>query len=350
MGAVFAMFSGWYFWIPKMLGLNYNILLSKVQFWILFIGVKKKGSISGISKRWYSESSSRGSPFNPLSGQAYGPVPRPKGGEFVIFFFNIKEEKKDIYKVLRNKSGVYMLINNKTKDFYIGSSLNLTKRMVSYYYYTNSDKLSQRAFALIRAMKKYGLENFSLGILEFCKKDSKICLDLEQKALDKYKPNYNVLKVAGNSFGFKHRIDTIIKLKQRFNKENHPKFDTVTSSVGTPTKKAISEGIKKSLGSLTNIHPAKGLKGKLSAQYGIGGQSVFCYSNTGKELIFPSINATKQHFKVRWTLIKKNLDTEKWITLRFPPCCMIPPWGIKASESEGGVREDWILQSKPKQK
>jgi cytochrome c oxidase subunit 1 len=39
MGAVFAMFSGWYFWIPKILGLNYNILLSKVQFWILFIGV-----------------------------------------------------------------------------------------------------------------------------------------------------------------------------------------------------------------------------------------------------------------------------------------------------------------------
>lgn len=39
MGAVFAMFSGWYFWVPKMLGLNYNIFLSKIQFWILFIGV-----------------------------------------------------------------------------------------------------------------------------------------------------------------------------------------------------------------------------------------------------------------------------------------------------------------------
>lgn len=39
MGAVFAMFSGWYFWIPKMLGLDYNIFLAKVQFWILFIGV-----------------------------------------------------------------------------------------------------------------------------------------------------------------------------------------------------------------------------------------------------------------------------------------------------------------------
>ena len=39
MGAVFAMFSGWYFWVPKLLGLNYNLMLSKVQFWILFIGV-----------------------------------------------------------------------------------------------------------------------------------------------------------------------------------------------------------------------------------------------------------------------------------------------------------------------
>ena len=39
MGAVFAMFSGWYFWVPKILGLNYNLMLSKVQFWILFIGV-----------------------------------------------------------------------------------------------------------------------------------------------------------------------------------------------------------------------------------------------------------------------------------------------------------------------
>ena len=39
MGAVFAMFAGWYFWIPKILGLNYNYTLAKIQFWLLFIGV-----------------------------------------------------------------------------------------------------------------------------------------------------------------------------------------------------------------------------------------------------------------------------------------------------------------------
>lgn len=39
MGAVFALFSGWYFWIPKILGLWYKLFAGKVHFWILFIGV-----------------------------------------------------------------------------------------------------------------------------------------------------------------------------------------------------------------------------------------------------------------------------------------------------------------------
>ena len=39
MGAVFALFSGWYFWIPKLLGLSYDIFAGKVHFWLLFIGV-----------------------------------------------------------------------------------------------------------------------------------------------------------------------------------------------------------------------------------------------------------------------------------------------------------------------
>jgi len=39
MGAVFALFSAWYFWVPKILGLDYNIMLAKVHFWIFFVGV-----------------------------------------------------------------------------------------------------------------------------------------------------------------------------------------------------------------------------------------------------------------------------------------------------------------------
>ena len=39
MGAVFALFSAWYFWIPKITGLSYNTMLGKVHFVILFVGV-----------------------------------------------------------------------------------------------------------------------------------------------------------------------------------------------------------------------------------------------------------------------------------------------------------------------
>jgi len=39
MGAVFALFSGWYFWSPKILGKPYNELLGKIHFWTFFIGV-----------------------------------------------------------------------------------------------------------------------------------------------------------------------------------------------------------------------------------------------------------------------------------------------------------------------
>jgi cytochrome c oxidase subunit 1 len=39
LGAVFALFAGWYFWIPKLTGLSYDMKLGKVHFFILFIGV-----------------------------------------------------------------------------------------------------------------------------------------------------------------------------------------------------------------------------------------------------------------------------------------------------------------------
>ena len=39
MGAVFALYSAWYFWIPKITGLSYDMMLGKVHFVILFIGV-----------------------------------------------------------------------------------------------------------------------------------------------------------------------------------------------------------------------------------------------------------------------------------------------------------------------
>ena len=37
--AIFAMFAGWYYWIGKMSGKQYNETLGKIQFWMFFVGV-----------------------------------------------------------------------------------------------------------------------------------------------------------------------------------------------------------------------------------------------------------------------------------------------------------------------
>ena len=39
MGAVFAMFAGWYFWISKITGLKYPEVLGQIHFWLFFVGV-----------------------------------------------------------------------------------------------------------------------------------------------------------------------------------------------------------------------------------------------------------------------------------------------------------------------
>ena len=39
MGAVFALFAGFYYWTPKIVGRTYNEFLGKVHFWTLFVGV-----------------------------------------------------------------------------------------------------------------------------------------------------------------------------------------------------------------------------------------------------------------------------------------------------------------------
>ena len=39
MGAVFAIFAGFYYWIAKMTGLQYSEVLGKIHFWIFFVGV-----------------------------------------------------------------------------------------------------------------------------------------------------------------------------------------------------------------------------------------------------------------------------------------------------------------------
>ena len=129
-----------------------------------------------------------------------------------------KYENADILKLQavsenKGKSGVYRWINNVNGKTYIGSSINLGKRLGNYF---NLNYISTSKMLISKALIKYGYSNFSLEIIEYCDRSDAILR--EQYYLDICKPEYNLLKVAGSSLGYVHTENTIAKMRDsRFN-------------------------------------------------------------------------------------------------------------------------------------
>jgi group I intron endonuclease len=66
---------------------------------------------------------------------------------------------------------------------------------------------------IYKAIIKYGYANFKLEILEYCNPSD--VLLREQYYLDLLKPEYNILKIAGSTSGYKHKGETLKKFKTR---------------------------------------------------------------------------------------------------------------------------------------
>ena len=221
-------------------------------------------------------------------------------------FIDLKESKVDILLNIKDKAGIYMFFNLTNGNCYIGSSVNLARRFRVHMGSVNSVKLP-----LPLAINKYGPNNFVFLILQYCEREVDICLGLEQHYIDLYKPKYNILKIAGSSQGFKHSPETIAKLKKLHSGKLNPRFNTKASEQQTLL---TSLALKKYL--LEHGHHNKGKKGILAPQYGIGGKKIIMKSENGEVLSFPSINATKQHFRVRFTTISLNVNLNKPILIK----------------------------------
>jgi len=119
--------------------------------------------------------------------------------------------RNDILKENKGKSGIYMLTNKLTNDIYIGQSADISKRFKNYFNFSYIK--SKDSFIISRALLKYGYSNFSVTILEYCDKSNLIVR--EQYYFNKLNPQYNILKIAGSSTGFKHSPETLLKFKNR---------------------------------------------------------------------------------------------------------------------------------------
>lgn len=82
---------------------------------------------------------------------------------------------------------------------YVGSAKNLSIRFKQYFNYNHLTD-PKRNMAIYKAILKYGYGKFKLEILEYC--DPQELLKIEQFYMEKFNPEYNILKFAGSSLGY----------------------------------------------------------------------------------------------------------------------------------------------------
>lgn len=110
---------------------------------------------------------------------------------------------------------------------------------MSCYYRPSELKRNIRPIHL--ALLKYGHENFTLEIIEYCHKSE--VLEREQYYLDLLKPEYNILKFAYSMLGFKHSEENIALFKQKKISLEHRKILSQTHKgkmVSEETRKKLS--------------------------------------------------------------------------------------------------------------
>jgi group I intron endonuclease len=132
----------------------------------------------------------------------------------VVSYINLERDKFIIYEENRNKSGIYRWNNLITGSSYVGSAVNLTKRLSNYFSTTFLKKELRRSNSIIsNSLLKYGYNKFSLDILEYC--EASVLIKREQYYLDTLKCEYNILKIANSRLGSKHSLKTLLKFKER---------------------------------------------------------------------------------------------------------------------------------------
>jgi group I intron endonuclease len=122
--------------------------------------------------------------------------------------------------MLKNKPGVYMILNNVNNHRYVGSAArSIANRWAEHRYSLRNNK--HRNQHLQNAWNKYSEQSFSFVVLENCKPES--VLDAEQQWYELFKaqglPLYNKRENVASQLGFKHssktkeRIGKLVKLR-----------------------------------------------------------------------------------------------------------------------------------------
>ena len=188
----------------------------------------KSGYVTG--KRYFSTSSRINTTIN---SKILTDFIKEKNLKPVYVYEDLQKEstRKIILEETKGLSGIYLIFNKVTKDYYIGSASTnrLHIRFSNHLINLTGSKI------LKNAVRKYKLSEFAFLVLELFpeivnKENNKKLLDLEDFYLKSLLPNYNILTEAGSSFGYKHTEMTRIKMKANYSEERR-------NSIGNLNKK-----------------------------------------------------------------------------------------------------------------
>lgn len=137
----------------------------------------------------------------------------------IIVYSNVQTDKSSILTDNKGKAGIYMWIHNESGKRYVGSAVDLEKRMSCYFSSAYLERF--KSMYICNALRLHGYSAFSLSILVYVdispnlSKDDvrKLILNHEQYYLDLIfsldeSNTYNILMVAGSPLGYKHTEET----------------------------------------------------------------------------------------------------------------------------------------------
>lgn len=219
----------------------------------------------------------------------------------ILIFSNSLLSKKIISKQLNNRSGIYCWYCKPTGNMYVGSAVDLKARTSDYYQFSYIK--NRKHLPIIRAMQKYGMDQFCLIILEFNNKQSLI--RSEQYWIDFITPSYNILTIAGSWLGNKHLEETKQKISTTIKGKNHKLETKLNISLTRQKKDNPFYGKTHSLESKT-IMSAYQSKRIVDPNPGIS-INVFSLDNN-LLFTFKSIRETAKYLKADTRTINRFLD------------------------------------------
>ena len=208
---------------------------------------------------------------------------------------NFKEDRDQLMRDQKEKTGVYCLVNLTNGHIYIGSSINLAVRMRNYLNTTFLKNKRNKNLPIIQALLKYGQENFAVLIVEYV--DVEILAIRETHYITQLLPYYNVLKQGYSSLGYKHTEETKKMLTELAKNRVH----------SSSTKVLISRALVGQNNPFYNKNHS--FESKLRMIEANSKYSVYIY-NSFRELlvVFPSVKTLAKLINSNHSTIKNNIQ------------------------------------------